>query len=31
VRAALAEHYAPYDARLADWLGRRLSWMDAPA
>jgi hypothetical protein len=28
VRAMLTEHYAPYDARLASWLGRRLSWMD---
>jgi hypothetical protein len=29
VKSALAEHYAPYDIRLAAWLGRRLSWMDA--
>jgi len=27
-RSQLAAHYAPYDARLAEWLGRRLSWMD---
>jgi hypothetical protein len=26
VRADLAAHYAPYDARLAKWLGRTPSW-----
>jgi hypothetical protein len=26
--AALATHYAPYDARLASWLGAAPSWMD---
>ena len=31
VAAALAEHYAPFDARLARWLGYRPSWMDDPA
>jgi hypothetical protein len=27
IRAALTEYYAPYDARLAAWLGQKLSWM----
>jgi hypothetical protein len=27
IRAALSEYYAPYDARLAAWLGQKLSWM----
>src|SRR2546421_371484 len=26
VRAELAAHFAPFDARLADWLGHRPSW-----
>jgi len=26
VRAELTEHYAPYDARLAEWLGTTPSW-----
>jgi hypothetical protein len=30
LRARLTEHYAPYDQRLARWLGRPLSWMDGP-
>jgi hypothetical protein len=29
VQELLAEHYAPYDARLAAWLGRAPSWMDS--
>ena len=28
LREDLAEHFAPYDARLVRWLGHRLSWMD---
>jgi len=28
LREDLAEHFASYDARLARWLGHRLSWMD---
>jgi hypothetical protein len=27
IRVALSEYYAPYDARLAAWLGQKLSWM----
>jgi hypothetical protein len=27
IRAALTEYYAPFDARLAAWLGQKLSWM----
>ena len=27
IRAALTDYYAPYDARLAAWLGQKLSWM----
>jgi hypothetical protein len=30
-RASLAAFYAPFDARLADLLGRALPWGDAPA
>jgi hypothetical protein len=26
VRAALDEHFRPYDERLAAWLGREPSW-----
>lgn len=34
IASQLAEHYAPYDERLATWLGRRPSWLstaDSPA
>jgi hypothetical protein len=28
LRTRLEEHFAPYDERLADWLGRPVSWRD---
>jgi hypothetical protein len=28
LRSALSEHFEPYDAALADWLGRPASWRD---
>jgi hypothetical protein len=31
VRAALEEHYRPYDERLAKWLGREPSWRSVPS
>jgi hypothetical protein len=31
VRAALEEHYRPYDERLAAWLGREPSWRIVPS
>jgi hypothetical protein len=31
LRTRLEEHFAPYDEKLVDWLGRPVSWRDHDA